>query len=224
MNEKNAVIAITDKIQAEAQAWADQQVAAAKAEAQTILTDYEAKAQEAYDNALAQAKAKSTSIAERGVSQSEMDRRKMLLAARQECVAQSFDKALEMLCNLSAQERALLMVKSAVKYQTADAEYIFNAADRKEVGPLVVETVNAIFKKQQMKGTFSGDLLEQVKKLFSSGTRPRAHTAALSDKTGNFAGGFILKQGDIEINCTFEVLIAGVRENLEGETSAILFS
>ncbi len=224
MSEKNAVIAITDKIQAEAQAWADQQIAAAKAEAQTILSDYEAKAQEAYDNTLAQAKVKSLSIAERGVSQSEMDRRKMLLAARQECVAQSFDKALEMLCNLSAQERALLMVKSAAKYQTADAEYIFNAADRKEVGPLVVETVNAIFKKQQMKETFSGDLLEQVKKLFSSSTRPRAHTATLSEQTGNFAGGFILKQGDIEINCTFEVLIAGVRENLEGETSAILFS
>jgi V/A-type H+-transporting ATPase subunit E len=223
VSEKNAVIAITDKIQAEARAWADEQIAAAKAEAKAILADHQARADQAYDNTLAEAKVKAAFIADRAVSQAEVDRRKMLLSTRQECVAQAFDKALEMLCNMSVQERVLLMVKSAVQYQTADAEYIFNAADRKEVGPLVVDTVNAIFKKQQLRETFSGDFLEQVKKLLS-GARTRALTATLSEQTGDFAGGFILKQGNIEFNCTFEVLIAGVRENLEGETSAILFS
>jgi len=223
VSEKNAVIAITDKIQAEAQAWADEQIAAAKAEAQSILADYQTKADQAYEKILAEAKVKAAFIADRTVSQAEVERRKMLLAARQECVTKAFDKALEMLCNMSVQERVLLMVKSALQYQTADAEYIFNAADRKEVGPLVVDTVNSIFKKQQLKETFSGAILEQVKKLLS-GNRTRTYTATLSDQVGNFAGGFILKQGDVEFNCTFEVLVAGVRENLEGETSAILFS
>ncbi len=46
----------------------------------------------------------------------------------------------------------------------------------------------------------------------------------LSDKTGDFAGGFILKQGAIESNCTFEVLVGQVREELEGEASSILFA
>ena len=177
MSEKNAVIAITDRIQAEAQAWADEQIAAAKAEAEAILADYQAKADQAYESILAEAKVKAAFIADRAVSQAEVDRRKMLLAARQECVAKAFDKALEMLCNMSVQERVQLMVKSAIQYQTADAEFIFNAADRKEVGPLVVDTVNSIFKKQQLKETFSGDFLEQVKKLLS-GNRARALTDA----------------------------------------------
>lgn len=223
MSEKNSVVAITDKIQAEAQTWADEQTVAAKAEAAATAAEYEALAKAAYDGALADAQLKVKATAERAVSQSDMDRRGMLLAARQECVGIAFDKALEQLCALSEEERALLMIKSAVQYQTRDAEYIFNAADQATVGPLVVETVNALLKKQQLKETLSGSLLEQLKKLVTGGAAA-PFAAAMSKQVGSFAGGFILKQGDIEINCTFEVLISGVRENLEGETSAILFS
>lgn len=220
MSENNGVNAITKQIEAEAKAAAEEVLAAAQGEAQSIAADYQAQAKAACDSALADAKVRAEATRQRAVSQGDMDRRKMLLAARQECVAGAFDKALEMLCALPDEEKALLMVKSALQYQTGDGEYIFNAADRQTVGPLVVETVNALFKKQQLKETFSGNFVEQVKKLFA-GTA--SHTATLSDQTGNFAGGFILRQGDVESNCTYEVLIAGVREDLEGQTSAILF-
>lgn len=221
VSERNGITAITETIRAEAQAAADEITAAAQAEAQAISADYEAQAKAVSESALADAKAKAEAAVQRAASQGEMDKRKMLLAAKQECVSGAFDKALEKLCALSEEERALLMVKSALRYQTEDAQYIFNAADRSTVGPLVVETVNALFKKQQLGETFSGSFVEQVKKLFTGG--PATYTATLSDQVGGFAGGFILKQGDIESNCTFEVLIAGVREDLEGETSAILF-
>lgn len=220
MSEQNGVAAITGKIQAEAQSWADQQTEAAQVEANAITADYQAQAKAAYEKTLADAQVKAEAVSQRAVSQGEMDKRKMLLAARQECVSAAFDKALKKLCSLPDEERALLMIKSAVRYQTGDGEYIFNAADRAAIGPLVVDTVNAIFKKQE-KASGSGSLLEQAKKLITGVTG--AHTATLSGQTGSFAGGFILKQGDIETNCTFEVLLSGVREDLEGETSSILF-
>lgn len=218
----SGVAGITDKILAEAQSWADEQITVAKQEAETIENEYTLQARTAYESAMREAYAKSGAVGERAKSQGEMDRRKMMLAARQECVDDAFALALKNMCDLSDEEKVLLMVKSAVKYQTTDAEYIFNAEDQKLVGPWVVETVNAIYKKEQLKATFSGTVLEQMKKLLTGGEKP--HKAVLSEQVGKFAGGFILKQGDVESNCTFEVLVGGVREELEGEASSILFS
>lgn len=218
----SGVTGITDKILAEAQIWADEHTAAAKQEADATENEYTLQARTAYENAMRDAYAKSGAVSERAKSQGEMDKRKMMLAARQECVDSAFKLALEKMCALSDEEKVLLMVGSAVKYQTQDAEYIFNAEDQELVGPLVVETVNAIFKKDQFKATFSGSILDQLKKLVVGSEKPLK--AVISQQVGGFAGGFILKQGDIESNCTFEVLINGVREELEGETAAILFA
>ncbi len=49
--------------------------------------------------------------------------------------------------------------------------------------------------------------------------QPDRLECTLSSKVGEFAGGFILKQGSIEHNCTFEVLVSAVRDELEGEVS-----
>ena len=213
--------AITDKILGEAKTWANEQTSAAKVEAENTADEFTAKAKEQVEKTLDEANEKAKAAGERAISQGEMDRRKMLLAAKQECVDKAFEQALQKMSTLPDEEKVLLMVRSAVKYQTTDAQYIFSQADQQTVGPLVVETVNAIFKKQQLKDTFSGSVKEMLSKLLTS---EKPFKAELSQKVGNFAGGFILKQGDIESNCTFEVLIGGVREELEGEVSTILFS
>ncbi len=45
----------------------------------------------------------------------------------------------------------------------------------------------------------------------------------LSEKTGSFAGGFILIQDKTEINCTLDVLVEEERKKYEGEVAKLLF-
>ncbi|MDR2529354.1 MAG: V-type ATP synthase subunit E [Synergistaceae bacterium] len=46
----------------------------------------------------------------------------------------------------------------------------------------------------------------------------------LSDRRGDFSGGFVLSQGRIAVNCTFEMLIQAASENMENEVVRRLFS
>lgn len=45
----------------------------------------------------------------------------------------------------------------------------------------------------------------------------------LCQTPGSFGGGLILRQGNIETNCTFEVLVGSIKEQLEPEVAALLF-
>lgn len=218
----NGVANITDKILAEAKAYESEQLALAKSEADAISGEYAAQASEVVKEIKADCEAKVKLTAERAQSRGEMDTRKAVLAAKQEAISAAFDEALAQMVKMPDEDKILMMVRLGIKYQTGDAEYIFSKAERDTIGAVVVETINALYAKQQLKETFSGTLVEKIKKLVVN--QPEKLTAKLSDKTGDFSGGFILKQGDIENNCTFEILVGGVREELESEVSSILFS
>ena len=45
----------------------------------------------------------------------------------------------------------------------------------------------------------------------------------LSQETRPIPGGFILAEGDVELNCAFDTLVRLQREKLEKEVAAILF-
>ena len=45
----------------------------------------------------------------------------------------------------------------------------------------------------------------------------------LSDKTGDFAGGLILRRGSIEANCTVELLVELSQTELSAKVAKILF-
>ncbi|MDR2909283.1 MAG: hypothetical protein LBU86_05325 [Oscillospiraceae bacterium] len=201
MSNPNGVANITEKILAEARAFAEEQAAAARAEADATTAECERQAGEAYSAAVAAAKEQAGQIAKRTEGQAEMDRRRMLLATRQACVQKAFDLALDKLKAMPEEKRAGIMARMGARYQSADGEYIFNASDREALGGKVVAEVSAA--------------LNRAGKPFK---------AAISQETGSFVGGFILRQGGMEVNCTFEVLTGGVREELEGEASSILFS
>jgi vacuolar-type H+-ATPase subunit E/Vma4 len=40
----------------------------------------------------------------------------------------------------------------------------------------------------------------------------------------NSSGGFILRYGDLEINCTLEIIVKHARPNMEAEVAKILFN
>ena len=51
----------------------------------------------------------------------------------------------------------------------------------------------------------------------------KAAKLTLSDACADIDGGLVLRFGDVELNCSLAVLMAGVRRDLEGRVGEILF-
>ena len=82
-------------------------------------------------------------------------------------------------------------------------EVVFNPNDRDRYGAAVLESA-----RKRLSGKAPAEKLDML---------------ALSDKTVSIDGGFILRCGDIESNCSLELLFAQLRRELESEVSHALF-
>ena len=79
---------------------------------------------------------------------------------------------------------------------TAAMTAIRHARDRKAVGAKVVKAANEKLKNGKL---------------------------TLSDETGDFLGGLILRRGNIEANCTAELLVELCRGDMAAELAKVLF-
>ena len=67
-------------------------------------------------------------------------------------------------------------------------------------------------------------LSEDDKKLLGNKLKVEGIRIRIDDQAGDFTGGLIIREDDIETNCTFEVIIDSIRRDMEPEVAAILFS
>ena len=185
---------LTDKILDEAKLQAQATLDAANSDVQNILKAAQAEADTAAEQIAQNAKHQCEAIHRRAQSQAGIEERSMLLGARRNAIDSAFRLALEKLCAYPQDKVADFLAALAAKYQTVDAELIFNAKDA-ELGKLVCQKLSA-----------------------------GAHKAELSSTQGSFAGGFIIKEGSVETNCTFEVLIKGIADEVEADVAQILFA
>ena len=194
----NGIEKLTQQISAEAQTEIDAILAEAKEKADAITADYSQQAEKAAAERRAKGEEAAAQREERLIAMADMERRKALLAARQDMVGKAFDKALEQLCNLSDGEYIALLTKLAVSAASSGKEHlIFSEKDRGRVGEAVVLAAN--------KALENGNL-------------------TLSEQTRPMSGGLILSDGAIEVNCTFETLIRLQRGEMAGEVAGVLFA
>ena len=83
-------------------------------------------------------------------------------------------------------------------------EIVLNKNDRENCGKAVLDGL-----RRKLKGKIPAETLEKLK---------------LSSKTVNIAGGGILRMGDIESNCSLEMIFSQLRRELEVEVNRALFS
>ena len=192
----NGIEKITSRIAADTQAEIDRVLAEARAEAEKITAKYCAQA----ERESAEAKAKNEKAAaereERLVSMAQMEIRRDLLAARQAQVEIAFNQALEQLCAMPQDT----YIKVAADLLTRAApggrgEAVFSPADRETVGRAAVDAAN-----QKLNGKLK-----------------------LSDQTRPLKGGFILVDGSVEVNCTFDTLVRLQKGGMAGEVAKVLF-
>jgi vacuolar-type H+-ATPase subunit E/Vma4 len=180
----------------EANEFAAAVTAEAEAEAKTISEEFESTAEKEHHQIVDTACDRANEIMHRSNAQSMKEKRINILSAKWEYLDNAFLSAVKLLSKQPEEEQVRFMASLVQKYQRADAELIFNAADGSRIGQAVTDQVNAA----------------------AHGVK-----VTLSEKHGDFSGGLIMKEGGVETNLTYEALVSARREQLEEAVSGILF-
>ena len=219
---------ITARIRADADAELAQLREQTEAQILEIQTQSKTQADQERTAILARGRRAAEERLERLKSAAQLERRKLELAAKQEVLSEAFEQALEKLCALPEEEYIQLltgMVLQAVS--TGREQLVFSPRDRSRIGKQVVVAANeALVKAPELPDSLAdsrvGALLGKV---VNSAAAQITGTGllSLSEETRPIRGGFILVDGPVEVNCSFETLFRLQREKLEKQAAEILF-
>lgn len=192
----NGIERILQRIQSEAQTEIDEILKKAREEADAIQNRYQMQA----ENESAELNLKKQKAAEeqeeRQISVAQMESRKIILATKQEMVEKAYALALEKLCSMPEEQRISVLADLLVRASSSGREEaIFSPEDQPRVGKAAVKAANDASGKQ----------------------------LTLSSQTRPIKGGFILKDGNIEMNCTFDTLVRLQKTGTAGMVAKKLF-
>lgn len=194
----NGIEKIIDRISGDAQAEIDAVLDEARGEAAQITAKYAAQAKAEADEILKRGAAAAAEREERLASMAQMEGRKAELAAKQEVIEEAFELAKKKLLALPEDKYVELLAGLAAEASATGKEtLIFSAADRARVGKKVVAAASALVPG----GAFT-----------------------LSDETRAINGGFVLSDGAVEVNCSFDTLVRLQKAEITGEVSRVLFA
>ena len=194
----NGIEKITARINEDSRKEADAILAEARARAGEITARAKAEAQAVGDEVLAQGRRAAAEREDRLASTAQMECRKAVLAAKQDVIEEAFEQAHKQLLALPQEKYIALLADLAVQASvTGKEKLIFSAPDRARVGKAVVAAAN---------GKIGPDA-----------------ALTLAKETRPMDGGFILSDGAVEVNCTFDTLIRLQRGALSGEVAKVLF-
>ena len=190
---------ITARITQEAQAEIDHTLADAREQAAQITARYPAQADNEAQSLAARNEKAAAEREERLVSVAQMEARKVTLAAKQEMVEQVYQRALEKLRAMPQEQYTAVLAALLVQASSTGAEeVVFSPEDQAKAGKAAVAKAN-----------------EQLPK--------GAAGLTVSKETRPIAGGFILKDNNVEVNCTFDTLVRLQRAETAGAVAKKLF-
>ena len=187
---------INERIRQEGQAEADAILAEAGKRIEVAQAGYKAQAAQLTADAEAKRQQTVAERLERLAGSADMERRQMLLSAKQGCIDDAFAKAADALRALPQDAYIALLAKLAADNGSGAEELILSGADREAVGTAVVAAANA--------------------------AKPGA-AFTLSAETRELGGGLVLKKGPVEINCAFDTQLRQLRQELASDVAHILF-
>ncbi|NLK86350.1 MAG: V-type ATP synthase subunit E [Clostridiaceae bacterium] len=150
---------------------------------------------------LEKAEAEGIQLHKRMLAVAGLEGRKELLCAKQDMIDLAFDKAMERVCQLPDKGYQKLLEKMIVDAAGNDG------------GEILLSQRDA----SRMDSQFAANIDQGLAAAGKNGS------VVLSDQPISTVGGFILRSGDTEVNCTFEILFSMLRRELESEVVSILF-
>ncbi len=221
---------ITARIQQDAQAEIARIEEENRAQIEAIRSEAEAQAGKLSGDILAKGEKAAQERLERLKSAAQMERRKLELCAKQEVLGEAFGQALNKLCSLPEKEYIELLTRLALEASaTGKEQLVFSQKDRQRVGKQVVVAANEALAKRaapELPGSIAGSKVGAFLGKVVNSTAAKVAGAGmltLSERTAPIKGGFIMVDGDVEINCAFETLVRLQREKLEKEVAKVLF-
>ena len=193
-NNMNGIEKIIDKILEDARTYADKITAEAKTEAADIIAEAEKSAARLIDDARRHAEKEALDIEERARSSAGLAGRNTLLEAKNALIDRTFDMANHKVLSLDRDSYYALL-----------ASLLENAAADFPDGRYIM-SVNAKDR--------------DIAQLVIDGT---AVDVMLSDYNAQIESGFILRRGNIEVNCSVEKIIVRLRHTLESDVCKMLF-
>ena len=210
----NGIEKITARIAQDGEAENGALLAQARAQAAEITARYQAQAKAEADEVLSQGRAAAEDRERHLDSMAQMECRKAVLTAKQDVIEEAFQLAHKKLLELPTEKYVELLAELAVQASTTGREkLIFSPSHRAQVGKAVVTAANkklaeAVAPKLpgEVAGSKAGAILDRV---VTGASAVLSGTAmlTLSEETRPMDGGFILSDGAVEVNCTFDTLI-----------------
>ena len=192
----NGIEKITQRIASDAQAEIDRILGDARDEAARITANYRAQADAEAQELADKNERAAAEQEERLISAAQMKASRLQLAAKQEMVEKAYIQALDKLCAMPKEQYVDVLAKLLVEASSnGKEEAVFSKEDREQVGKAAVEKANQISGKQ----------------------------LRLSEESLPIRGGFILKDKNVEVNCTFETLVRLQKAETAGAVVKKLF-
>lgn len=191
---------IVKKISSDARLEADSLLSLARAESDSILEKAKKQAEEMRAGLLQKAKERADEHGARVETIAGLELRKETLKEKKRLIEDTFEKARKEVEDLPP-GKFLAFLKPII-------------LDAVESG------VEEIILSPKHKNMFTPTFLAEL----NSELGAQKGRLRLSEESGNFSGGFILRDGNKEINLTLESLIKSQRDNLEPQIAGILFN
>ena len=192
----NGIEKIIRLIQSEAQAEIDAVLEKARAEAAEITARYQKQSESEAAELEYKNKKQAAEREERLISVAQMESRKVTLQVKQDMVEKAYALALEKLCSMQEDQYIEVLKQLILKASVSGREeVIFSAEIREKIGKTAVEQVN----------------------------QASGRNLILSEEIRPIPGGFILKDGNIEVNCAFDTLVRLEKAETAGMVAKKLF-
>ncbi len=187
---------ITKNILDEANSTAEGIIKNAENKSLQIIEEAKKQAEEILSSEEQKSKVDAENLKNRMISSAELQRRKMILSSKQQGIKKGFGAALNKLKEMPEDKYISFLAEQIINIPNCSGTIILNERDKERIGDKLVSLVN---------NKLNGEKL------------------TLSEKTINSIGGFILKNGDIEINSTFEMLLDSIKDELTNNVANVLF-
>ena len=221
---------ITAKIAQDAQAEIDRLDREAQEQIDALSAQTRAQSDRECSAILERGRAAAQERLERLSSAAKLERSKLELAAKQEVLDEAFALAVETLCSLPEEEYVKLLTELVLEVSSTGREQlIFSPKDRAQIGKQVVVAANEALASRAAPELPDGLTDSKVGAFLGKVVNTTAAMVAgtgmltLSQETRDIQGGFILVDGDVEVNCAFETMLALEREKLERQAAERLF-
>lgn len=214
---------ITSRIIEDARAQAQEILDEATEKSLAVRAQNQQNAQAACDRLIEQAEKEGENLIVRAKSSAAMTKRNIELTAKSEMIERAFSRAMQEIYDMDRERYAALLLSLLCK--TLNAQRESERDSMRLYGEDIAPATYELMLNARDNADVAPMLMTGIRNAAAAGKAPADMAAKLklSAKVAPIDGGLVLRCGDIETNCSFSMLLAGIRPELEPRIQQILY-